>query len=178
MVGHPVLEEPPSQPQFANSIPDRQLRPRNHRGSKVHQPSPKSSKVPSGSSRRSSTMSNLTGPHRRPSRSEPLHLPADKVRMASLNRPITPLRTKTGRISKALKGLKVHECSKCRKVFHFQNGSSSSSLILTIDRCTAELSISGSPAYASTASCSQLDLGFANSFQEASIQPRTPAAVV
>jgi hypothetical protein len=79
--------------------------------------------------------------------------------MATLNRP-SILRTKTGRISKALKGLKVHECSQCGKVFHFQNGSSSSSiLILTIDRRTTELSISGSPAFASTPSCSQLDIG-------------------
>jgi hypothetical protein len=32
------------------------------------------------------------------------------------NRSSAPMRTKTGRISKALKGLKVHECCQCGKV--------------------------------------------------------------
>jgi hypothetical protein len=102
MVANSLLEEP-SRPRPANSIPDRQLRPR---GSKAP--------LPPKSSSRSSTMPDMTGPHRRPSRSESLHLPADRVRMS--NRSSAPMRTKTGRISKALKGLKVHECCQCGKV--------------------------------------------------------------
>jgi hypothetical protein len=125
-----ALPEEPSRPRTANSIPDRQLRPRNRGGSKA--PLSLSSKA---SSRGSSTMSDMTGAHRRPSRTNPLHLPADRVRMSSRSSP--PPRTKTGRISKAKKGQKVHKCYDCGKVLSskMDNG------ILTICRCTAGTSI-------------------------------------